>query len=266
MQCAEDSQHCEGCSREDCSFRDRVQRDHEPSQIRRRLSGPKSPGYFRDAVLGGIDGGVTTFAVVAGSIGGGFPTVVTVVLGLANLLADGFSMAVSNYQGTKTENERTRRLTNEEERHLWIAPDGEREELRQLFASKGFEGKWLDMVVEQFMRHPRAAAEAVVGEETGSSAEATDPFRAAAATFAAFVIMGAVPLLPFLFVLEATVAFVTSIAVTGLVFLGIGIVKGMVGHRPLLHSAIETLCTGGGAAALAYGIAAAVRAAYGAQL
>ena len=56
-----------------------------------------------DAVLGGIDGGVTTFAVVAGAVGGGFGHVVVVILGLANLVADGFSMPVSNYFSARSE-------------------------------------------------------------------------------------------------------------------------------------------------------------------
>ena len=63
--------------------------------------------YVSDAVLGGVDGCVTTFAVAAGAVGSGLPAFVIVVLGLANLVADGFSMAASNYLATKTEFEGT---------------------------------------------------------------------------------------------------------------------------------------------------------------
>jgi vacuolar iron transporter family protein len=80
-----------------------MEADHSPEAVRRRLSERRGQGYVGDAVLGGIDGCVTTFAVVAGAVGGGFPGLVVVVLGFANLLADGFSMAVSNYQGTKSQ-------------------------------------------------------------------------------------------------------------------------------------------------------------------
>jgi hypothetical protein len=62
-----------------------------------------APGYLGDAVLGGLDGCVATFAVVVGAMGGGFSGLVVIVLGFVNLLADGFSMAVSNYQGTKSQ-------------------------------------------------------------------------------------------------------------------------------------------------------------------
>lgn len=62
--------------------------------------------YLRDWIYGGVDGVVTTFAVVAGVAGGRLSTFVVLILGFANLIADGFSMAVSNYLGTKSELER----------------------------------------------------------------------------------------------------------------------------------------------------------------
>ena len=73
--------------------------------IRKRLSlGPKRQN-ISDAVLGGIDGCITTFSVVSASVGAGFPSSVAVILGFANLFADGFSMAVSNYESSKAEQE-----------------------------------------------------------------------------------------------------------------------------------------------------------------
>jgi hypothetical protein len=85
---------------------ERLEPEHRPEAVRRRLAERRGQSYLGDAVLGGIDGCVTTFAVVAGAVGGGFPGLVVIVLGFANLLADGFSMAVSNYQGTKSQRER----------------------------------------------------------------------------------------------------------------------------------------------------------------
>ena len=48
--------------------------------------------YIGEFVYGGIDGSVTTFAVVAGSTGASLDTSVVLILGFANLIADGFSM------------------------------------------------------------------------------------------------------------------------------------------------------------------------------
>lgn len=63
----------------------------------------KKATILRDAVLAASDGVVTTFAVVAGSAGASLSTGVVIVLGFANLLADGFSMASGNYLGIKSE-------------------------------------------------------------------------------------------------------------------------------------------------------------------
>jgi VIT1/CCC1 family predicted Fe2+/Mn2+ transporter len=59
--------------------------------------------YLRDVVYGATDGVVTTTAVVAGAVGAAFEPRVAIVLGLANLAADGISMGASNYLGLKSE-------------------------------------------------------------------------------------------------------------------------------------------------------------------
>jgi vacuolar iron transporter family protein len=117
--------------------RTRMEAEHSPEAVRQRLENRHGPGYLGDAVLGGIDGCVTTFAVVAGAVGAGFSGLVIVVLGYANLLADGFSMAVSNYQGTKSQRQQVEEARRGEERQIEEIPEGEREEVRQIFAAKG---------------------------------------------------------------------------------------------------------------------------------
>lgn len=59
--------------------------------------------YLRDFIYGAVDGAVTTFAVVSGVEGAGLSSRIVIILGLANLIADGFSMAVGNYLGTKAD-------------------------------------------------------------------------------------------------------------------------------------------------------------------
>jgi hypothetical protein len=80
-----------------------LEHDHSEDSIRVRLAEDNHPNYIRDWVYGGIDGAVTTFAIVAGVVGAELATKVILILGLANLVGDGFSMAASNYSGTKTE-------------------------------------------------------------------------------------------------------------------------------------------------------------------
>lgn len=61
--------------------------------------------YLPEFVYGGIDGAVTTFAVVSGALGASLAPGIILILGFANLIADGFSMAVSNYFSTKSRQE-----------------------------------------------------------------------------------------------------------------------------------------------------------------
>jgi hypothetical protein len=63
--------------------------------VRARLRRPRSPSYLRDFIYGGIDGAVTTSAVVAGVAGADLDETVVIILGGANLIADGFSMAAA---------------------------------------------------------------------------------------------------------------------------------------------------------------------------
>src|SRR5262245_3591490 len=121
---------------------------HTPAAVAARLQENAQHSYLGDFVLGAVDGVVTTFAVVAGAAGAHFPPVVAIVLGLANLLADGFSMAVGNYLSRKSDRERVQRVRQSEQRHIEKFPEGEREEIRQIFSQKGFSGETLETIVQ----------------------------------------------------------------------------------------------------------------------
>jgi hypothetical protein len=157
--------------------RERLEAEHRPEAVRQRLLERRGQGYLGDAVLGGIDGCVTTFAVVAGAVGAGFSGLVIVVLGFANLLADGFSMAVSNYQGTKSQLERVEEARLSEERQIEEIPSGEREEVRQIFAAKGFSGDTLDSVVEVITKDRGLWVDTMLAEELGLEVQGPDPHR-----------------------------------------------------------------------------------------
>jgi hypothetical protein len=131
-----------------------MEHEHSEQAIAKRLSGAPSFSYLRDWVYGGIDGAVTTFAIVAGVVGAQLSNRVVLILGIANLVADGFSMAAGNYRGTKTEHEEQAHLRAIEERHIDAVPEGEREEIRQIFKGKGFHGH--DLGTSRRRRHRRS--------------------------------------------------------------------------------------------------------------
>lgn len=117
-----------------------VDHGHSPQEISDRIGRPPGRGVLRDVVYGAIDGSVTTFAIVAGVAGAGLSPFVIVALGLANVLADGFSMAAGNYSGTKAELDDLKRLRQVEENHIKTYPEGERGEAREILRLKGVVG------------------------------------------------------------------------------------------------------------------------------
>lgn len=223
---------------------------HSKTEIAERLAGSGGTLHLRDMIYGGIDGAVTTFAIVAGVQGAGLSHTVIIALGVANVLADGFSMAAGNYSGTKADLDDRHRLSAIEQRHIRDYPDGEREELRQILEAKGLTGTLLDQATDAIASKPRKWIELMLTDEYGLSPTPPAPMAAAIATFLAFLAAGIVPLLPFLLGLDNP--FTISIAATAVVFFGIGAAKSRWSLAPWWRSAFETLAIGSTAAAIAY--------------
>jgi VIT1/CCC1 family predicted Fe2+/Mn2+ transporter len=227
-----------------------LEHGHHPREIAKRLAeGPKA-SYLRDWVYGGIDGTVTTFAVVAGVVGADLSTKALLILGAANLLADGFSMAAANFSGSKAEMEEYEHVRRMEERHVEIAPEGEREEVRQIFQAKGFEGEALDSAVKVITEKRERWIETMMTEEHGLPPINRSLIRAAFTTFLAFIVCGSVPLLPFVLGFPATIE--VSTVMTGLTFFSIGSLRSRWSPVPWWRAGSETFLIGITAAAMAY--------------
>ena len=174
-----------------------LEHEHSPEAISERLAQGTRHNYLRDFVYGGIDGAVTTFAVVAGTIGAELPTRIVLILGAANLIADGFSMAAANFLGTRAERDDHDRLAQLEARHIDIDPEGEREEVRQVFAGKGFQGSDLETIVAIITADRERWIQTMLTEEYGLPLEVRSEWVAALSTFGAFLLCGSIPLVPF---------------------------------------------------------------------
>jgi len=228
-----------------------MEHDHTPEAIEARLAGGMRHNYLRDFVYGGIDGAVTTFAVVSGVVGAELATKVILILGAANLLADGFSMASSNFLGTKAERDAHARLEATERRHIEEFPEGEKEEIRQIIRRKGLDGDILEHVVDRITGDREVWVRTMLTEEYGLPLAIRSPWLAALSTFAAFLVCGLAPLVPF--VLRVPHAFACAAIFTGVVFLAIGSVKSLWSVASWWRSGVETLLVGALAAGLAYG-------------
>lgn len=234
---------------------DALRAQHAPMAIRRRLDAGVEPSYLADAVLGGIDGCVTTLAIVSGVVGAGLAPGVAIVLGAANLLADGFSMAISNFESARTREDYLRRMRQQELEHIIAVPDGEAEEIRQIYARKGFAGDDLERIVTVITSDRKRWLDTMLVEEHGLSLIVPRPWRSALATFTAFLVVGIVPLLPLLVgSLAASQQFVSSAVLSLVAFFGIGVLKGQVlGSRRCIHG-LTTAVAGAAAAGLAYAV------------
>ncbi|MGI9065498.1 MAG: VIT1/CCC1 transporter family protein [Pyrinomonadaceae bacterium] len=228
-----------------------MEHEHSVEAIKARLAAGPPHNYLRDWIYGGIDGAVTTLAVVSGVAGAQLSPWIILALGFANLFADGFSMAASNFLGTKAEHDDWHRLEAIENRHIDLAPEGEREEVRQIFQLKGFDGEDLQRIVQLVTANRKRWIRTMLTEEYGLPYEVRSPWIAAFSTFTAFLICGLVPLLPYL--LKAPYALEVSTIMTGSVFIAIGSVKSKWSTASWWRSGLTTLLVGAIAAALAYG-------------
>jgi VIT1/CCC1 family predicted Fe2+/Mn2+ transporter len=228
--------------------------EHTQEAIARRLKAATRHSYLGDFILGAVDGAVTTFAIVAGAAGAGLSNGVVLVLGIANVLADGFSMAAGNFLRARADQQLLEQMRRTEEQHIEAIPDGEREEVRQIFAAKGFEGDVLEKIVEVITHDRHQWVNTMLTEEWGLRLETPSPWKAGFTTFVAFLLAGMIPLIPAVINLRghAEVTFFYSSILTGITFFIIGVIRGRVLDGRPLAAGFETFCIGSGAAAMAY--------------
>ena len=233
----------------------KLEHSHDPDDIAARIAAPASKSYLKDGIYGAIDGAVTTFAVVSGVAGAGLSPSIVIVLGAANLVGDGFSMAAGNFLGTRAENQQLEQLRAIERKHIRQCPDGEREEIRQILVQQGFRDDLLESAVDQLTSDEATWVDTMIQHEYGLAIDRPQALPAATTTFVSFMVIGFIPLLPFvLFWLgDAEGApFLISAWMTAAAFFVVGAIKSRFVQQRWWLAGAETLTVGGIAAALAY--------------
>jgi VIT1/CCC1 family predicted Fe2+/Mn2+ transporter len=212
--------------------------------------------YLSDFVYGGIDGSVTTFAIVAGVTGASLSPTIVLILGFANLFADGFSMAISNYLSTKSKKEYADKIRKSEEHSVINIPEEETEEIREIFSEKGFSGQQLDDAVEIITSNQDIWIDTMMKDEFGIFEDHTSPLKSALVTFVSFNLIGFIPLLAYVLSYFSNSfrsnTFTLSIILTSIAFFIVGSVKGQIVGKRWVLSGFETLLIGGAAAVIAY--------------
>lgn len=213
--------------------------------------------YLPEMVYGSIDGIVTTFAVVAGAAGAGLSIKVVLILGIANLVADGLSMSIGSFLSKKSEIDNYNKHLKIENWEIDNLPDVERKEVEDIYRAKGFEGKALEMVVNRITSNRQVWLDTMMTDELGLMKETKSPVKAGSFTFIAFLVAGSVPLAAYIVTLfnnaEVNPFYVSSFF-TLLAFTLIGAAKNMVTHAGWFRSITETVLLGAIAAAAAYGL------------
>ena len=213
--------------------------------------------YFDDFIYGSIDGAVTTFAIVAGVMGASLPSVIILILGFANLFADGFSMAAANYQASKARNEFVEMKRKQEEWEIENLEEQERDEIRDIYKEKGFRDKLLEDVVRIITSRRKVWIDTMMKEELGLIEDGKNPMHSSVSTFVGFNLVGLIPLIPFVIFIIIGIevnseAFVYSTVSVLAAFFLVGMIKGKIVKKSMLYSGINTLIIGGIAAVVAY--------------
>ena len=210
--------------------------------------------FLKDAVYGANDGIITTFAVVASVVGAALSPVIVILIGIANLLADAFSMAVSNYLAARSDVDFARRERTVETKEVENSPAHETEEIKQILSKKGYSGEDLETMVRLITKNEQYWIDFMMHEELGIVPHGSiKPVKSAIVTFSAFVIAGFLPIAPYLFFLKnGGDAFLWSIAATAIALFLVGSSRAIFAERNWFAAGLEMLVAGGVAAAIAY--------------
>jgi VIT1/CCC1 family predicted Fe2+/Mn2+ transporter len=232
---------------------------HDPAYIAKMTTeqhGGAGSQYIGEMVYGGLDGIVTTFAVVSGVAGAQLGAHVVLIMGLANLLADGFSMATGAYLSAKSEQEYYEREQARERWEVEHYPEGERAELYELYLNRGYTDEDARNLVEIQTRTVDRWVGAMMIDELDMHRDERNPLVNALATLGSFIVAGSVPLLVYLlglaFPIDPQTSFFVSLGLSGLALFGLGAAKVFITERNPIKGGLEMLAVGGLAAGVAY--------------
>jgi VIT1/CCC1 family predicted Fe2+/Mn2+ transporter len=213
----------------------------------------------RDVVIGMSDGLTVPFALAAGLSGAVDSNAIIVTAGLAEIAAGSIAMGLGGYLAAQTDAEHYASERAREFREIESAPAVEAEEVAEVFRGYGLSEEQVQPVVAAISAEPNRWVDFMMRFELGL--EAPDPARArtSAVTIAvSYIVGGLIPLAPYFFIASTHQALLASVAVT-LLALGIfGFVKARLTGISPLRGGLQTVVTGGLAAAAAFAIARAI--------
>ncbi len=217
--------------------------------------GHRLGAYIREIVYGGNDGIVTTFAVVAGTAGADLPHYIVIILGLANLLADGLSMATGAYLSEKSDQAQWKRIRGEELKEIDEHPEMERAEIREYLQKMGFKGADQERTLEVVTADKERWADVMMIAEHGYTGGGdSTPLLDGIMTFLSFGIFGFVPLVPYFLPIDPGMRFSIAIVGTFVSLILLGAARSYVTREKMYRGPLEIVFVGALGAFVAYGI------------
>jgi vacuolar iron transporter family protein len=110
-------------------------------------------GLLKPIIFGGLDGILTSFAIVAGAAGGRLPPSSVLILGFSNIFADALAMGVGEFLSSKAENEW---ILSERDRETWEMEnyrEGEIQEMIEIYESKGMSHEDAELVIKTMSKY-----------------------------------------------------------------------------------------------------------------
>lgn len=225
--------------------------EHRASEPHGSRLGP----YIHDIVYGANDGIITTFAVVSGVAGADLAPAIVVILGFANVLADALSMGLGNYLSIKSKKDNYHRVLKEELQEIEEIPEIEREEIREIYRARGFQGDDLECVCRVITSDTKVWADVMMREEHALAWEDFGkPALHGLMTFLAFVFFGSIPILPYILGVPSGFQFRVTVVAAGIALLLVGLLRSYVTRERLFRGPIEILLVGSVCAVSAYGV------------
>lgn len=207
---------------------------------------------IRDATLGANDGLVSVLTLIAG-VAGATSGRVVLLAGISALVAGAISMGVGAFVSARAYRAYFLKELQREIREMRELPDVEREEIRDIYRNRGFEGEALNLVVDTITSNPTVWLRVMMQEELGLSQGFSEPLGAALTVFVAFLVGGIVPVVPFIFT-SGGPALGVSFGVTAAALVVAGSIRTRyTGEQPLRAGAELVLMAAVGVG-VAYGI------------
>jgi VIT1/CCC1 family predicted Fe2+/Mn2+ transporter len=209
---------------------------------------------LRDVILGGQDGLVNILGIVLGVIAGGGSRTVLLAAGFAAAITESISMGAVGYTSTIADRDYYYAQRRRESLEIENLPDAERDEVRTLYAAKGFSGRLLDQVVDTITANRERWLATVMDDELHlQPVETRDAVRSSIVITVATLIGHLIPLAPFLWLARGP-AVVVAIVLSALVLFGVGAYSGITLAGHWRRNGLKMIAIGLGAAAIGFAI------------